>query len=214
MKNEKGFTLVELLAVIVILAIIMIIAIPSVLTTVETANRKTMLEYHQKVLLAVERKFIEDKNFGNLKYSGGNYHYVYDIKKDLDMINTGSFFGYVMVSASNKKTAYDVFLANDNFALYASTDSHEPTTEDLIDNSKIEEFYIAESNGAITSLNQITADIVVSVMIKYTLCDKGDEYYYEASTGRLIGQTVFKLENWATGKCKENSAWDIINSLK
>ena len=38
MKNKKGFTLVELLAVIVILAIIMIIAIPAVLQTMESAR--------------------------------------------------------------------------------------------------------------------------------------------------------------------------------
>lgn len=43
MKNtRKGFTLVELLAVIVILAIIMIIAIPAVLSTMEQARQKLL----------------------------------------------------------------------------------------------------------------------------------------------------------------------------
>ena len=44
-RNNKGFTLVELLAVIVILAIIMIIAIPSVLATMSTARKKTFEEF-------------------------------------------------------------------------------------------------------------------------------------------------------------------------
>jgi type IV pilus assembly protein PilA len=44
MKKKKGFTLVELLAVIVILAIIMIIAIPAVLNTMQTARKKSFME--------------------------------------------------------------------------------------------------------------------------------------------------------------------------
>jgi len=45
MKKGKinGFTLVELLAVIVILAIIMIIAIPSVLNVTEQAKQKSFI---------------------------------------------------------------------------------------------------------------------------------------------------------------------------
>ena len=38
--KKKGFTLVEVLAVIVILGIIMIISIPSVFSTLETARKK------------------------------------------------------------------------------------------------------------------------------------------------------------------------------
>ena len=48
-KTNKGFTLVELLAVIVILAIIMIIAIPAVLETMQSARKKTFKEYAMKV---------------------------------------------------------------------------------------------------------------------------------------------------------------------
>ena len=40
MKNEKGFTLVELLATVSILGIIMLIAVPNILGTVER-NKKT-----------------------------------------------------------------------------------------------------------------------------------------------------------------------------
>ena len=40
-RNNKGFTLLELLAVIVILAIIMIIAIPAVSNTLEMTRKKS-----------------------------------------------------------------------------------------------------------------------------------------------------------------------------
>ena len=50
MKNKKGFTLVELLAVIVVLAIIMIIAIPQVMDSMNAAKKNSFKIYAQKVL--------------------------------------------------------------------------------------------------------------------------------------------------------------------
>ena len=38
MKNKKGFTLVELLAVIVILAVILVIAIPRILDVIDSSK--------------------------------------------------------------------------------------------------------------------------------------------------------------------------------
>ena len=50
MKKKNGFTLVELLAVIVVLAIIMIIAIPSVLDVMNTARKKAFVMYVDKIV--------------------------------------------------------------------------------------------------------------------------------------------------------------------
>ena len=55
MKSKKGFTLVELLAVIVILGVIMIIAIPSVLNTLESSRKSTFSLYAKKVVVAAEK---------------------------------------------------------------------------------------------------------------------------------------------------------------
>ena len=54
--KKNGFTLVELLAVIVILAVIMIIAIPAVLSTMKTAKSKGFMEYLQKVSNTAQKK--------------------------------------------------------------------------------------------------------------------------------------------------------------
>lgn len=51
MKNrshKKGFTLVELLAVIVVLALIMVFAVPSILTTMNSAKKKSFQMYGEK----------------------------------------------------------------------------------------------------------------------------------------------------------------------
>ena len=44
MKNNKGFTLVELLAVIVIMGILMMVAIPSVTRTIENSRKDTFVD--------------------------------------------------------------------------------------------------------------------------------------------------------------------------
>ena len=99
MKNNKGFTLVELLAVIVILGIIMIIAIPSVLETMQVAKTKSLEEYAQKVRNAGERKYLVKKEFEGLPSPGSAdvELYVYDVKEDLDLTNTGNFEGIFLM---------------------------------------------------------------------------------------------------------------------
>ena len=117
MKNKNGFTLVELLAVIVILAIIMIIAIPAVLQTMQSARRKTFEEYIQKVYTTGERRYIEDTSFGNIPNVGQGY-IVYSIKDDLGMASTGNFNGYFYIYRNNAKTEYWVSLYDNEFAFH------------------------------------------------------------------------------------------------
>lgn len=57
MKNKKGFTLVELLAVIVILALIMGIAIVSIGNVVQDSRQNVMFENAQGVLDAIKTTF-------------------------------------------------------------------------------------------------------------------------------------------------------------
>ena len=104
MKKRNGFTLVELLAVIVILAIIMIISIPSVLNTLTAARQKTFGEFVTKVYNVAQTKYIKD---GLLN---GEPNYVkYDITTDLDMASTGNYKGYV-VFLKTKSNTTDVYI--------------------------------------------------------------------------------------------------------
>ena len=60
-NNNQGFTLVELLAVIVVLAIIMIIAVPNVLNSLEKAKVNAFKVYAQEVLMkATEFKQVSE----------------------------------------------------------------------------------------------------------------------------------------------------------
>ena len=97
----KGFTLVELLAVIVILGIIMVIAIPNVLNTLEISKKKTFLEYVQKIYSTAHTKWLQETSMDGGLYEGEGM-YVFNIRTDLGLSSTGSYKGYVCVVPANQ----------------------------------------------------------------------------------------------------------------
>ena len=133
MKNRKGFTLVELLAVIVILANIMIIAIPSVLGTLETARQKTFVEYVTRVMEAGQNQYLTQVSAGTLNTQSGecsaatattkqcvdsNGVYFYSVKYGLGLSSTGSYEGWVAIvpsSVSSTDTKIFVSLYDTNY---------------------------------------------------------------------------------------------------
>lgn len=117
MKKKNGFTLVELLAVIVVLAIIMIIAIPSVLEVMNTARKKSFAMYVTKIINAVQTQYVYDANSGAIQGAG---YYVYSIKSDLSLTATGTYEGYVTVNAADvDKPEYIIELYDNNYMLHA-----------------------------------------------------------------------------------------------
>ena len=114
-KNfKRGFTLVELLAVIVILAIIMIIAIPAVLNTLDASRRKTFAEYVDKVVNLAEQKELSNELLSTPSSSDCT---IYDITKDIDLSSTGDYKGYVLVKKVNGSKEYIVVLSDKEFML-------------------------------------------------------------------------------------------------
>ena len=110
MKRNKGFTLVELLAVIVILAIIMVISIPAVLNIMTSAKRKTFGEYVTKVYDAAQKKYMSDEMLGESKS-----YAKYDITKDLGLDNTGDYRGYVVFYKNGLDTDVYIGLSDNEY---------------------------------------------------------------------------------------------------
>ena len=96
MKKKKGFTLVELLGVIVILGILLLIGIPAVTNTLANAKKKTFEEYIGKVLNQTE--LMHNRYSIDSESSYGCY--IYDITLDLELPNTGTFKGYILISGT------------------------------------------------------------------------------------------------------------------
>lgn len=93
-KKNKGFTLVELLAVIVILALILILVVPQVLDVTNRAKKELFYDYSRSVQNKAVAKYIQDMDDETVKSSCR----VYDISTDLDLENTGDFEGWAKVN--------------------------------------------------------------------------------------------------------------------
>ncbi len=148
-KKENGFTLVELLAVIVILAIIMIIAIPAVLNTLYNARVKTFEEFSIKSLNEAEKKSMQNQLLGNPTSSNCE---IYSIKNDLDLSSTGDFDGYVLIKRDNNSVKKVVVLWNKEFMLlpYDFNDKvdYHGNSKDIIDSI---ENYDSSKSGLLTA---------------------------------------------------------------
>ena len=64
-KNKNGFTLVELLAVIVILAIILVIAVPKVMTVIEDSKKATLESTAKMIASSAEKQKVQNTVLGN-----------------------------------------------------------------------------------------------------------------------------------------------------
>ena len=62
--NKKGFTLVELLAVIVILAVILIIAVPQIQSVIKDSKTSTLKNTLKLMISAAEEEYINKKALG------------------------------------------------------------------------------------------------------------------------------------------------------
>ena len=114
--NKKGFTLVELLAVIVVLAVIMVIAIPTVIDSMNSAKKSSFAMYGQKMLNAAMSKVQGDA------LDGKSAQPVYKFKELV--ASSGQYKGYVSYdSSTNTYTVY--FYNTDYMAKGASYDDLE-----------------------------------------------------------------------------------------
>ncbi len=64
MKKKKGFTLVELLAVIVILAVILVIAVPQIISVIESARKGSIESTAKLIAEGAEREYTNRKILG------------------------------------------------------------------------------------------------------------------------------------------------------
>ena len=97
MKNKKGFTLVELLAVIVILALIMGIAVVSIGGVLDSAKKSTFKENAASMIDGVRKELLLQN-----KLDAGTYIFTKDI---LDKGGTDSPLGGTFVIADALSTA-------------------------------------------------------------------------------------------------------------
>ena len=132
LKNKKGYTLVELLAVIVVLAIIILIAMPAVLSSMEKARKNSFAVEANEVIRAAQTAYADAVMNG--KASGNNvcipYNYLKNgfLEKHDDNYN-GSVL--ITINPTSGQASYKIYLSNSNYTV----DSSKNTPD--IDSSKV-----------------------------------------------------------------------------
>ncbi len=117
-NNKKGFTLVELLAVIVVLAIIILIAMPAVLSSMEKARKNSFAVEANEIIRAAQTAYA-DAVMANTPVKNKiciTYGYLTNgfLEKNDDNYN-GSVL--ITITPSSGKADYKIWLSNNNYAV-------------------------------------------------------------------------------------------------
>ncbi len=121
--NKKGFTLVELLAVIAILAILVIIALPNVIKMYNSAKKNTFLTEAKTVYSEVTRKYISESMKGN-KLSSVNF----DDDTKLNM--TGEELKYC-IDLNSDGTIKNIKITNGVYYIETTSDMENLSVNDI-----------------------------------------------------------------------------------
>lgn len=134
MKNKRGFTLVELLAVIAILAILVILALPNVINLYTKVKKQAFVAEAQNVIKAASSKFVE----GSL--TGNNITKISSDDDTLNLTNKNVKY-YIELDNTGKVKKYTV--SNSNYCL-SSSKSYENLSESDVVNENCGEFITYE----------------------------------------------------------------------
>lgn len=124
MKNKKGFTLVELLAVIAILAILVIIALPNVINMYNKARREVFLIEAKNIYKEASKRFVTGS------FDGENVILITSKENGLDISNKD--YEYKIKLDKNGKVG-DFRVSNKNFCIKGKFDDASDLTSDKIE---------------------------------------------------------------------------------
>ena len=199
MKNNKGFTLVELLAVIAIMAILLIIALPNVLKMFNESKKKVFLTESKLVFKEAINQTIKDRNFSDVIYCKS----MNDEVNPLDM--SGRDIYYYIKANVNDKTGTVIVWDNERYVKYKGykldpsvLDNAEKITDD-IKNATCEN--IAEVSGLYVKPDKNVSDLAGT---SWKLNDNGYEYSLTATSistaNKLSDMPGAKLNFTSNGK--------------
>ena len=202
--NKKGFTLVELLAVIAILALLVIIALPNVLSMFNKAKKDTFLTEAKSIFKESASKYISDNmhnsNEGNIYCKSET-----DSKNPLDM-DIGNTYYYIEKDSTGKtikfvawnSSGYVTKIVGDNVMLNDVTGNNvsESNVKDITCNnvltnleviSKLTKTYTINANASAETSNKgkLTISIASSNTtdefnkVKYIIYKKNNTEYVE-----------------------------------
>ena len=186
MKNNKGFTLIEILAVIIILGVIMIIAIPAISQNILDSRKSSYVTSVQKYIDAAR----EEVSSYNYRVNNENAAYYIPTKclqtENGDVSPFGDMLESYVVVTYDKSGRYDYYYigrdtSNHGFEL---TKSEDISTDKLKDDIKV-----VNTNQKVGGRDLI---IVYSDSCDKTTTRSGTE------TSILCGRTIGESTGWTT----------------
>ncbi len=114
LRDHRGFTLAELLAVIVVLAIILVLTMPAIMNTMESSKQSGFKMFAKRVAKNAAEQFTVDGLLEITDASGMCY-----TLEDLGLHELGSYKGKVVVdvNASLEATLYTITLSDRNYSI-------------------------------------------------------------------------------------------------
>ena len=203
--KRKGFTLVELLAVIAILAILVIIALPNVLKMFNESKEKIFLTESKSVFKEAINQTIKDRNFSDVIYCKS----MNDEVNPLDM--SGRDIYYYIKANVNDNTGTIIVWDNERYAKYKGDkldpsvlDNAEKITDD-IRNATCDN--IAEAVGLVDKISdtyKVTgsaeySNLKMSVSIKVNMENMNDS-------------TIDKVKYFISKKLKDETEFTEIDT--
>ena len=213
--NSKGFTLVELLAVIVIMGILMMVAIPSVTRTIENSRKDTFVDIAKSYANAARTQWTADGLMCN-SATGTVVSSATDDGNYFVLIDTKNANNYPVLVDQGGKSSWGNRDVQGYVRINVSTTPATATAEPRR-NTK---FYVTLSDGTHgiidtyaydTTTNKVTepgtqSDAIVRGNVKMTLTDAEKKVVsgFFPATGSLKWNTVAGIDKGAPNTCVES----------
>lgn len=126
LKNTKGFTLVELLAVIVVLAVIILIAMPSVMSAMDKARKNSLYTEASEIIKIAQTAYADDMMNATVPANTEGYCYSLEYLIDAGYMDknlggtgeSATEYGSVLLKVDSDGIAtYTVWLTNKIYSI-------------------------------------------------------------------------------------------------
>ena len=198
--KKRGFTLVELLAVIIILAIILIISIPVVLDSMVAAKKKAFTEFATRTTIEAQKTYLKDSTTENIGTC-----ILYSINSDLGLTNVGEYKGYVLIKNDDEDTEDEkiyVTLNDDEYMIYAAE-------LNSLDKKEIERYNASSEYLSKDNLLTIANCGAYHIKENNTYIPEVTEFKENAksSTPKAIEELITQPRKLYTGKMEGKGDW-------
>ena len=186
MKNKKGFTLVELLAVIVILAIILVISVPKITSVIDSARSGSLESTAKMVAAGAETWYQTQSVLGEVTSTPSC--------SDVAKINDSDYENCEIEFVDGRAYVTIIGIGKfDGMSICEGTKSSSTVTENcgVIAREYIEDLYNISAND-----NGLYKDPTIDENLRYTGSDPKNYVQYNNELWRIIG--IFEVSNGST----------------